>query len=395
VNRPPEFHFNDFLQAELDRIRASGLWRRLRIVDSPQGPTINLDGHELINFSSNDYLGLCNHPKIKEAAVKTIEKFGFGAGASRLISGHSRVIDQLESNLAAFKQTEAALVFPSGYSAMLGIVCSVFSPGDVLILDRLAHACMIDAARLSGATIRVFAHNDVDDLEEKLRWATSRTRGGTRHKVGILTESVFSMDGDLAPLKEIVELKEKYGAILVLDEAHATGVLGPDGRGLAHQLRIASRVEIQMGTLSKAFGALGGFVCGTRPLIEFLVNRARSFIFTTGLPPAIAAAALAALEIAQSEEGNKLRATLRTNVSTLCEMVNRPIMPAAIVPIIVGNEERATLLSNHLLQRGFYVPAIRFPAVKHGSARLRVSISAAHTPDQICRLALALKEINL
>lgn len=387
--------FEAYLEAELDRLSRSDLRRYLRRIDSPQGTRIRVEGRELVNFSSNDYLGLCNHSEIKCAAADAVQRWGTGSGASRLMSGNLAPIAELESALAEFKRTEAALVFSSGYTAMLGTVCALAGPGDVLVLDRLAHACMVDAARLSGATIRVFRHNDPEDLKAKLEWAAAHVPGH-HGKIFILTESVFSMDGDLAPLREIVALKDKYGAILILDEAHATGVLGPQGRGLAHALGLETGVEIQMGTLSKALGCVGGFICGSRKLIELLVNRARPFIFSTGIPPAVAAAALCALQIAAGPEGDARRAALRAVLERLGEtLFGRRGLPHPIVPVVLGSESRALEVSRRLLDAGFFVPAIRYPAVRRGAARLRISCTAEHTPADAERLALALRALGV
>ncbi|HEY4984471.1 MAG TPA: 8-amino-7-oxononanoate synthase, partial [Verrucomicrobiae bacterium] len=293
---------NDFdreLNQRLAALREQGLHRELRRVDSPQGPRIEIGGRMLLNFSSNDYLGLANHPALKAAAIKAVEKFGAGAGASRLICGSLAPFHELEETLAAFKGTEAALSFSTGYAAAIGTITALLGKDDIIIVDKLVHACIVDAARLCGAKLRVFAHNDLNDLEEILKWADSRRQswssipraaglsGNTlkrelqQPRTLIVTESVFSMDGDHAPLREIVELKNKHGAWLMVDEAHATGLYGKNRRGLAEELGMSDRIEIQMGTLGKALGASGGYICGSRVLIDYLVNRARSFIFST------------------------------------------------------------------------------------------------------------------
>ena len=315
--------FDQKLTKQFDDLRAQGLYRELRRVDSPQAPRIVVDGKPLLNLSSNDYLGLANHPALVEAAKKALDDFGAGSGASRLICGSLAVHHELESALAEFKGTEAALSFSTGYAAALGTIGALLGKEDVIIIDKLVHACVVDAARLCGAKLRVFAHNDPDDLEKKLKWADSERAAGVSpaessgkmpearsRRILIVTESVFSMDGDLAPLREIVELKDKYGAWLMLDEAHATGLFGEHRRGLAEACELASRVEIQMGTLGKALGAAGGYICGSRPLIDTLINRTRSFIFSTAPVPAAAAAATAAIRLVQSAEGEGRRARL-------------------------------------------------------------------------------------
>ena len=304
--------FDAELRQRLDAIRGQGLLRELRRVDSPQGTRIRVGGQSLLNFSSNDYLGLANDPLLKEAASKAVERFGAGAGASRLICGSLAPHHELEETLACFKGTEAALSFSSGYATAVGTICALLGKDDIIILDKLVHACIVDAARLSGAKIRVFAHNDLNDLEDKLKWAASSSRHpspATRHLL-VVTESIFSMDGDAAPLREMVALKEKYGAWLMVDEAHATGLYGKHRRGLAEELGVSEQIEIQMGTLGKALGAAGGYISGSRVLIDFLVNRARSFIFSTAPVPAAAAAATAAsshwCSLPKARRGEKL-----------------------------------------------------------------------------------------
>ena len=398
--------FNCELTHRLEALREQNLLRRLRQADSPPAPRIKLDGRVVLNFSSNDYLGLANHPDLKEAAVKAIAQFGAGAGASRLLSGSLAPFHELEQMLADFKGTEAALTFSNGYATALGSIGALMGKGDVVILDKLAHACIVDGARLCGATLRVFAHNDLEDLEEKLKWAAQHAiaEGGRRKgRILVITESIFSMDGDAAPLREIVRLKERYGAWLMLDEAHATGVAGPDGRGLASQPGIAGRIEIQMGTLGKALGASGGFICGSRPLIELLVNRARSFIFSTAPVPAAAAAAAAGIRLAKSQTGARLRTILservaqcRTAMAAIPVMANAghgltmPEPAGAILPVILGGEGRTIEAAAKLMKRNIFVPAIRYPTVARGAARLRLTLTAAHTREDVSQIAAAL-----
>ncbi|MCX6896991.1 MAG: 8-amino-7-oxononanoate synthase [Verrucomicrobia bacterium] len=370
--------FNAELQQRLAAIRADGLLRELRRVDSPQGPRIQIGGRELLNFSSNDYLGLANHPALKEAAVKAVEKFGAGAGASRLICGSLAPFHELEETLAQFKGTEAALTFSTGYAAALGTITALLGKDDIIILDKLVHASIVDAAKLSGAILRIFAHNDLDDLEKKIQWADVRIRAvndktnvAFRARTLIVTESIFSMDGDAAPLREIVALKEKYGAWLMVDEAHATGLYGVNRRGLAEALGVSDRIEIQMGTLGKALGASGGYICGSRALVDFLVNRARSFIFSTAPIPAAAAAATAAVKLVQSTEGQKLNEQLWARVAEFNSAIRNP--QSAIHPILIGDETAAVAAATRLREQGLFVPAIRYPTVARGAARLRKS----------------------
>ena len=409
--------FDDDLQQRLDAIREQGLYRELRRVDSAQGPRIEIAGRMLLNFSSNDYLGLANHPALKEAALKAVEKFGAGAGASRLICGSLAPYHELEGTLAAFKGTEAALSFSTGYAAALGAITALVGKDDLIILDKLVHASIVDAARLSGAKLRVFDHNDLNDLETILKWADkiSKAESGKRKaKTLVVTESVFSMDGDHAPLGEIVTLKEKYGAWLMVDEAHATGLFGENRRGLSEATGVSDRVEIQMGTLGKALGASGGYICGSRTLIDFLVNRARSFIFSTAPVPAAAAAATAGIQFVQCGEGEKLRSLLWRHIDRVGADVRRlsnsltggqksqsllTSSPTSkenlspILPLIVGEETKAVSISSVLRERGLFVPAIRYPTVARSAARLRITVAATHTAEDVLQLTAALSQI--
>ncbi len=393
---------NDFtaeLRRRLDEIRGQGLYRELRRVNSPQSPRITLDGNSLLNFSSNDYLGLADHPLLKQAAVKAVEQFGSGSGASRLICGSLAPHHELESALAEFKQTESALSFSSGYATAIGALCALAGKEDVLILDKLVHASIIDAARLSGAKLRIFAHNDLNELEDILRWFRNRPAAETarRPRALIVTESVFSMDGDLAPLREIVALKEQYGAWLMVDEAHATGILGPGRRGLADELSLSNRIEIQMGTLGKALGSAGGYICGPRELTDYLVNRARSFIFSTAPVPAAAAAARAAVQLVQSSEGAARREQLWSRVNQLKTSL-APLgwdlsrVNSAIIPLVIGPESAAMDASAALRKAGIFVPAVRYPTVARGQARLRLTLTASHTTEDVDTLLAALSK---
>jgi 8-amino-7-oxononanoate synthase len=378
-------NLDSWLADRLAAIEAANLRRRVRTVGSAQGAEVVLEGRALVNFSSNDYLGLANDPRLKAAAAAAIERYGAGAGSARLISGTQSPHAELEAALAAFKRTEAALTFSTGYATALGTIPALIGERDVVILDKLSHACLVDAARLSGATIRVFPHNHLGKLERLLAWARENY---AKSNVLVVTESVFSMDGDRAPLREIVALKERFGAWLLVDEAHGVGVLGPCGRGFAAELGVADRIDIQMGTLGKALGASGGAICGSRALVDFLVNRARSFIFSTAPTPASAAAATEAIRLLDSGEAEPLREKLRANLS---HFRAEPPPESAIVPHLVGDEAEALAMSASLSERGLLVPAIRYPTVARGQARLRITLSAAHSAEQIDRLAAALK----
>ncbi len=385
------------IHEQLEQLRLRSLFRQLRRIDSAQTPPTKCNGQQIINFSSNDYLGLANDPMLRNAAKRAIDEFGVGSGASRLICGTMGPHLDLEKRLACFKRTESALTFSSGYAAAIGTLSALLTKDDIVIIDKLAHASLIDGARLSGAKIRVFPHNHTGKLESHLQWAE---REDPEARVVVVTESVFSMDGDRAPLREIVAMKKFYGAMLLLDEAHAVGVVGAHGRGLADVEGLTGDVDVQMGTLSKALGVSGGYICGSRELVDLLINRARSFIYSTAPPPALAATAMVALDFLESPAGEERRRKLWSNifqfVSALPELLQRmgEEPASAILPLIVGETERAIAAASQLYKRGFLVPAIRYPTVARGSARLRVTISAAHTPDQIVALCNALHEME-
>ena len=390
---------SELFQDQLQALRAQSLHRKLREIGTAQGPEIEIVGQRLVNFSSNDYLGLANDPLLREAASAAIAEFGVGAGASRLISGTQSPHLRLEAALAKWKGTQAALSFSSGYTAAVGVIPALVGKPDVVVLDKLAHASLIDGAKLSGATIRVFPHNHLGKLESHLDWAR-RERPDAR--LLIVTESVFSMDGDRAPLREIVGLKKRFRAMLLLDEAHAVGVIGENGRGLAAEENLSREVEVQLGTLSKALGVSGGYICGSRSLIDLLVNRARSFIFSTAPPPAFAAAATAAVEFLASDAGEQRRVLLWQRIGSLRRCLNERGIPlpgplesgSAIHRLMVGDEEAAMDQARTLQADGFLVPAIRYPAVAKGAARLRITVTAAHDEPQIRRLAETLGRLR-
>ncbi len=383
------------IEDQLADLRSRSLLRRLRTFDTPQQPEVEEAGKSLISFASNDYLGLATEPALKEAAKAAIDRYGVGSGAARLISGSLAPHAQLETAIANFKGTEAALTFSSGYATAIGTLGALCGEEDVIILDKLSHASLIDGARLSRATVRIFPHNHLGKLESHLEWAAENHPDA---RVVIVTEAVFSMDGDRAPLEEIVALKNEFGAMLLVDEAHAVGVLGRNGRGLADALRLEGEIDIQMGTLSKALGTAGGYIAGSRRLIELLVNRARSFIYSTAPPPAVAAAACAAIEFMQTESGEKRREQLWENLACFgSEMphlfTSGKKIQSAIVPLILGDSGRALEAADRLAERGFYVPAIRYPTVPRDSARLRVTLSARHTSQQIAALCGILRAL--
>ena len=382
--------FDQFLHGELKSIDEAGLLRSLRRIETPQQVEVHSGDRKLINFSSNDYLGLAAHESLRMAAHDGVETLGAGAGSARLISGSQTIAHEFEARLAAFKQTEAALSFSSGYAAALGAVPALIGQGDVVIIDKLVHASLVDAARLSGAKLRVFKHNDLAELETILQWASGR-EGNTL----VITESVFSMDGDLAPVRDLVQLKNRYGAWLMLDEAHATGLYGEGRRGIAEEMGVADGVEVQLGTLGKALGAAGGYICGSQALIDLLVNRARSFIFSTAPVPAQLAAAKRGVQLVQSNEGEALRTRLWANVDALKNGLIQqgwklPVVRSAILPLMIGDERDALALAERVREAGVWIPAVRYPTVARGAARLRVTVSAAHQPKHLDALLKAL-----
>jgi len=370
--------------AELAALEQTSLRRTLRAADELG----------LLNFAGNDYLGLSQHPTLIETARQATAQRGTGTGASRLVTGTDSAVLALEEQLAAWKEKEAALIFSSGYAAALGTIPALVGKGDIIVLDKLTHASLIDAARLSGATVRVFPHNDLGKLEALLQ-KISRTHTNDKSRVLVITESIFSMDGDAASLREIVELKDRFGAWLLVDEAHATGLYGKTGAGLLSEMGLSSRVEIVMGTLSKALGSVGGYIAGSRVLIDWLVNRARSFIYSTALPPGVIAASHAAVELARGPEGAALRTQLRENIvhfhaGLVSSWKNNPLSSSAIQPLICGEASVALHLAATLREKGFLIPAIRYPTVARNAARLRVTLSAVHARKDIDALNHAL-----
>jgi 8-amino-7-oxononanoate synthase len=376
-----------WLDDELTALDAEHLRRRLITRAGPQTATINVDGRELINFGANDYLGLAADPRLTQAATAAAAADGWGAGASPLVTGHAAAHLELEKALAAFEAAEAALVFNSGFAANCGTVAALVGTGDAIYADAKNHASLIDGCRLSKAEIHIYRHCDADNLAELLRQSSKYRRRL------IVTDSLFSMDGDLAPLAQIAELVEQHEAMLMVDEAHATGVFGAHGRGVAEHLGVERAVHIRMGTLSKSLGSAGGFVVGRRSLIDWLVNRARSYVFSTAFPPAVAAAATAALKIVHDEPERRREllasaGALREKLSAQGWNVGRSA--SQIIPIYLGQPERTMQLAQTLRDKGLLVPGIRPPSVPAGESLLRVSLSAAHTPEMIHKLLAAL-----
>jgi 8-amino-7-oxononanoate synthase len=380
-------------RAELAVIASNGLLRNLEPLVSGTGPEIELSTRErLINFSSNDYLGLASHPKIRAALSEGADRWAAGAGASRLVCGDFLPHHALEEELARFEGTEAAVAFNSGYAANCGVLPSFAGPEDVILSDALNHASLVDGCRLSRARTEVFSHADVAALEAAAR----RVRQQGARRVLVATDTVFSMDGDVAPLTGIAEVCERQEAILVVDEAHATGVIGPRGAGLVAELGIERRVDLRVGTLSKAAGLFGAYVAASRACCDLLLNRARPLVFSTALPPALPHAALTALRILSGIEGDSLRARLRRNVDRFASglrALGHPALAATpIFPIVLGAPEAALGAATQLRKRGLLVRAIRPPTVPAGSSRLRIVITARHTDEHVDHLLSALRE---
>ena len=386
------------LQAELDLLAHEDLLRRLQIAQ-PHGKTIDRLDRQLINLASNDYLALSHHPHLQAAAIEAIRIHGTGCGASRLVSGHLQLHADVESRFAQFKKAEGALIFPTGYMANLAVITSLAGKGDLVCIDKLDHASLLDGAKASGAVVRVFPHRQIRKLDRLLaaHHQASRVSANRVPRRFIVTDSVFSMDGDCAPLPALCDLAEKYDAILVLDEAHGTGVLGANGAGLCEHLGVAERVDVVMSTASKALGGLGGIVTASQTIIDTIINRARSFIYTTAATPAQVAAIGAALDVVRDEPWRRRRVLelagrLRNSLSTIGQLDLRqedPITP--IVPIVVGCPRAAMDLANHLQAHGLFAPAIRPPTVAPGSARVRISLRADLDDDDIDRLEGAIK----
>jgi glycine C-acetyltransferase len=380
-----------FLQPDLDNIQAVRGRLYPPILEEAQGPEPVIDGRRVINLASNNYLGLSFHPELIAAAVRATEEFGVGAGAVRILTGTMTLHREMERRLAAFKRSEAAVVYQSGFTANAGTVAALLGPEDLIVSDQLNHASIIDGARLSKAQIKVYPHANADAAEEVLRNSEHRRRL-------LVTDGVFSMDGDIAPLPELVEVAERYDAILMVDDAHSSGVLGNHGRGTVDHYGLHGRVPIQIGTLSKALGLMGGYATGDQPLADYLLNRARPFVFSTGHPPAVAAACIAAVDILERDTSlvDRLWDNTRYFQGELRAMgYDLGATKTPITPVILGEEERAVAFSHALSQRGVYAPSIAYPIVPRGTARLRVMISAMHERDHLDRALEAFRDIGI
>ena len=379
---------------ELALIRESGLYRALRLVESGQSGRVKMDGREILLLCSNNYLGLAEHPALKEASIRAVNAYGSGSGASRLVSGNMSLHEELERRLAAFKCCEGAVLFNCGYSANVGLLSAVAGRGDTIYSDRLNHASIVDGALLSRAKLIRYPHNDIIALEKLLE----KHQGGAGRHI-IVTDGVFSMDGDIAPLRQIVALKKKFKAILMVDDAHGTGVLGAAGRGSAEACGVQAQVDIHMGTLGKGLGSFGAYAAGSAEMVDFMRNRARSFIFSTSLPPAVLAASIAALDIVASPEGSELRKKLDDNRSLVSGLLNSAgfntlSSSTHIIPILVGDAAITMEFSRRLLEKGIFVQGIRPPTVPAGSSRLRCTVMAIHSAEDLELAASAIVSIG-
>jgi predicted pyridoxal phosphate-dependent acyltransferase len=369
-----------FLQEEINNMKAKNLYRQLRVLNSAQTARAVVDDKKCILLSSNNYLGITEHPEVKKAALAAIEKWGTGAGGSRLTTGNFQLFSELEKEIADFKHAEAALVFNTGYMANLGIISALTGKEDVIISDELNHASIIDGCRLSSAATRIFAHKDIEQLEDILK-----STQNYRRRL-IVSDGVFSMDGDIAPLPDMVSLAEKYDALLMVDDAHATGVIGEHGSGSAEYFHLEGRIPVQMGTLSKAIGSAGAYVAGSNELIDYLRNRARSYIFSTALPPAAIGASLAAIKVVRKQP--EILQNLWFNAGYLRTALQElgfklPLGNTPILPVLIGDEAQTMQMAAVLQAKGVFAPGIRQPTVPPGEGRIRVTVMATHTRQDL------------
>jgi glycine C-acetyltransferase/8-amino-7-oxononanoate synthase len=377
-----------YLKKHLEQLAAQNMLRTLREIESAQGPRVRIDGRDLLLLCSNNYLGLANHPALVDAACRATRDFGVGSGASRLVSGSMSPHHRLEEEIAEFKGVEAALLFNSGYAANNGIIQGLLGPDDRVFSDALNHASIIDGCRLSGAKVEIYPHNDMVALERMLSEATKQRSG----RWLIVTDGVFSMDGDMAPLKDLVALKERFDAWLMVDDAHGGGVLGTSGRGTAEHFGCLDRIDLQMGTFGKAFGSFGAYLAASRPVIDLLINRSRSFIFSTSLPPGVVAANRAALQLVRSEEGCLRRERLEKNRQLFSGHLQQAGLDLCgsttqIVPVLTCEPEPTMKAASGLLERGICLSGIRPPTVAPGACRLRATLMADHEPQEVVAAA--------
>jgi predicted pyridoxal phosphate-dependent acyltransferase len=380
----------EFPLVELDEIKKRGLYRQLKLIEGEQRPTVTINSRKVINLCSNNYLGLASHPQLKRAAQEAIEKYGCSAAASRLICGNMELHQRLEERIAHFKKTEAALLFNNGYMANLGVIPALTDKGDIILSDELNHASIIDGCRLSKAEVKVFPHKDMNVLEQLLKESQQ-----FRRRL-IITEGLFGMDGDLAPLPQIIELAARYSSLVMVDEAHTTGVLGREGRGSIEYFGLEDRVDIIMGTLGKALGSFGAYIAGSKELRDFLINRCRSFIFSTALPPSVLACSLAALKLI--EKAPQLREALWGNTYLLKQGLKGLGFDIAgeaqIIPLIIGDAKLTMDISERLLEEGVFVQGIRPPTVPPGKSRLRITPIATHTKRDLEGTLVAFEKVG-
>jgi glycine C-acetyltransferase len=386
-----------YLTDQLNELKGKGTHFQLRVLDDEQAPVCTFDGKRVINLASNNYLGLTTHPKLREAALEATRKYGVGSGAVRTIAGTMKIHMELEEKIARFKNVEACVVFQSGFTANAGTVSGILGKEDFIVSDELNHASIIDGARLSRAKILVFRHKDIAHAEEQL--AGIKEQPGRRL---LITDGVFSMDGDIGPLPALCELAEKYGAIMMVDDAHASGVLGSNGRGTIDHFHMHGRVDVQVGTLSKAIGALGGYVCGSRDLIDYLYHRARPFLFSTSHPPSVAATCIAAFDVLEQEpermeklwENTRFWKKELGNLGFNIGGRNTPASETPITPIIIGDGRLTMEFSRELFKEGVFGTGIAFPTVPEGKARIRTIMTATHTADQLGQALEVLKRVG-
>src|SRR3954465_1711799 len=386
-----------YLGDALSDLKQKGTYFKLRVLDDEQAPECTFDGKRVINLASNNYLGLTTHPKLREAAEKAVRDFGVGSGAVRTIAGTMKLHIELEEKIARFKNVEACVVFQSGFTANAGTVAAILGKEDFITSHELNHASIIDGARLSKAKILVYRHKDVAHAEEQLKSVADQPG----HKL-LITDGVFSMDGDIGPLPALCDLAEKYGAIMMVDDAHASGVLGRNGRGTIDHFNVHGRVDIQVGTLSKAIGAIGGYVCGSRDLIEFLYHRARPFLFSTSHPPSVTATCIAAFDVLEQEPERIERLWKNTkffkkelgNMGFNIGGVNTPASETPITPIIIGDGKLTMDFSRELFKEGVFATGIAFPTVAEGKARIRTIMTAKHTREQLDAALETLKKVG-
>ena len=377
---------DQFLRQEIERLKTLGLYRDMKRIVGPIDTTVSIDGKEVILLSSNNYLGLAFHPKLKEAAASALREYGTGACASRLISGNMEIHEELEKKTAKFKGCQSAIVFSTGYMANIGVITSLAGKGDLILSDELNHASIVDGCKLSGAVIRVYPHKNIEKLKEILSQCNESSSKGSHKRTLIVTDGVFSMDGDITPLPEILDIAREEDALVMLDDAHATGVLGENGKGTAEHFGLADKNLIHMGTFSKALGSMGGYIAVSKVIIEYLRNNARPFIYSTALPPSVCASSIAAIDIIENEP--LIRKRLWENITRFRKGLinlgyNTMESQTQIIPILIGDTSLTMKFATAIFQKGIYTPGIRPPTVPEGKSRIRTSLMASHTDEQI------------